>query len=421
MITVNFIAFSKVRGGAAKAASRFYLIIRNCFDTNFFVAEDGKVSLYNIFFFLKRVLSYLFCFYCIKNTGTKCSVNFFSHRSFKKALALNEGLVNIHWINNDTISIFDLKKTPYASIITLHDEWLYCGIEHYFDINSEFNNSVYSCDISNKKNKHISYLHKFVWGHKIKAFKGRGDLVITCPSKWLADRAKKSLVLKDCDVRILYNPVDVTIFKKNNDGILKKSSEIIEKDFFTRKLIVFGAVGGSKNKLKGYEELSLALHILSKKPAFTDKVLIGLFGAKEKGLSSLHGFPVVEFGYIKSEQEMATIYSKAYATIVPSKVEAFGQVAAESQACETPVIAFDTSGLKDVVIDGKTGFLAKPFSSQSLADKIEQLINLDNDDYVRLSRNARQHVIDNFSFDVVAESYKKIIEEQWKKKQEANK
>jgi len=188
-----------------------------------------------------------------------------------------------------------------------------------------------------------------------------------------------------------------------------------------RFLILFGAVGGTRNKLKGFAELLEALELLARTGSLKSKVMLGLFGGEKQGIKELHGFPVHEFGYIKSEQEMAEIYSTAHVTLVPSKLEAFGQVAAESQACGTPVIAFNTSGLKDVVIDGKTGLLAVPFSSVSLAEKIEQILNMPSEKYSQLCKDARLHVIETFSNAVISQQYKSIIKEQLLKKQEANK
>ena len=46
----------------------------------------------------------------------------------------------------------------------------------------------------------------------------------------------------------------------------------------------------------------------------------------------------------------------------------------ESQACGTPVIAFNSGGLEDVVDDKKTGYLIKPFDYKLLANKILRIL-----------------------------------------------
>jgi len=50
--------------------------------------------------------------------------------------------------------------------------------------------------------------------------------------------------------------------------------------------------------------------------------------------------------------------------------EPFGMVAAEAQACGTPVVAFRRGGLGEVIADGVTGFLAPPADLQGFAEAV---------------------------------------------------
>jgi glycosyltransferase involved in cell wall biosynthesis len=52
---------------------------------------------------------------------------------------------------------------------------------------------------------------------------------------------------------------------------------------------------------------------------------------------------------------------RAAVVLCPAKwEEPFGMVAAEAQACGTPVVAFRRGALSEVVVDGTTGFLVAP-------------------------------------------------------------
>ena len=64
------------------------------------------------------------------------------------------------------------------------------------------------------------------------------------------------------------------------------------------------------------------------------------------------------------------MYSAADVVVVPSIEDNQPQVGLEAMACGTPVIAFDTCGLPEYVIDGKTGWLCPVADSDALADKI---------------------------------------------------
>src|SRR5213082_2109506 len=51
------------------------------------------------------------------------------------------------------------------------------------------------------------------------------------------------------------------------------------------------------------------------------------------------------------------LYSDAAVFICPSIYEPFGIINIEAMACETPVVASAVGGIKEVVIEGETGFL----------------------------------------------------------------
>lgn len=411
---VKIVAFSFKRGGAAKAAARFSGLVGDKYRVKNVAADECCSPFQYYLHLLKRLVSYALVFPFAIKSPVKLSANIFGCSKVLACLSKDANTVfNIHWINNDSLSVFDFKKIPLYSIITLHDEWLYCGVEHYFNPKKDFSLSPYVLD-SNKNRCHYSFLHKWVWYQKKKAFSHRKDLIITCPSRWLADRAKSSKILGKCDIRVLYNPVDTSLFEPLSHSIVKsKRHELgVDGKFF----LIFGAVGGSENTLKGFDKVASAMEILASDPDLNEKLALGFFGGEKKGIKEFYGFSVHEFGYINSEEYMAKIYSVAHATLVPSIVEAFGQVAAESQSCGTPVISFDTSGLRDVVIPGVTGMLADPFSPESLADCIRKMVYLPLGDYQEISLRARQYVVENFSNSVVCGEYNSIIDEQVRNK-----
>ena len=67
-------------------------------------------------------------------------------------------------------------------------------------------------------------------------------------------------------------------------------------------------------------------------------------------------------------------FSSAYVTVVPSVVEAFGFVVIESFSVKTPVIGSNTSGIAEIIRDGKDGFLFEPKNAADLSSKILKLL-----------------------------------------------
>lgn len=78
------------------------------------------------------------------------------------------------------------------------------------------------------------------------------------------------------------------------------------------------------------------------------------------------------FGFV-SEEEKFSLLSKAWILIHPSKKEGWGLTVIEAASQKTPTLGYNVEGLKDSVINGKTGVLVKP-NPLDLAKKLEELL-----------------------------------------------
>ncbi len=106
------------------------------------------------------------------------------------------------------------------------------------------------------------------------------------------------------------------------------------------------------------------------------------------------------------------VYSAADVFVIPSLQESFGQTALEAMACGTPVVWFETTGITDVITDGKTGLFAKLGDAKDLEAKLTQMLE---DDAARLEmgRHARIFAAENFTYEKqgakYAELYSKVL------------
>jgi glycosyltransferase involved in cell wall biosynthesis len=85
--------------------------------------------------------------------------------------------------------------------------------------------------------------------------------------------------------------------------------------------------------------------------------------------------------------------------------EPFGLVAAEAQACGTPVVAFKRGALSEVIMDGFTGFLVPPDDVQAAADVLSKVAGISRRD---CRENAEQHLDLELSLDAHERLYRRM-------------
>jgi glycosyltransferase involved in cell wall biosynthesis len=111
----------------------------------------------------------------------------------------------------------------------------------------------------------------------------------------------------------------------------------------------------------------------------------------------------------QSQEQLVPLYRAATAVVIPSEGEGLGLVAVEAQLCETPVIAFRSGGLPDVVSDGATGLLTPPGDVRALAAAMDAVLARD-DRGASLGKAGRDAALARFSPNVVASHYASIYE-----------
>jgi alpha-maltose-1-phosphate synthase len=127
-----------------------------------------------------------------------------------------------------------------------------------------------------------------------------------------------------------------------------------------------------------------------------------------------------------SKREVIQLYSHARVFCCPSVYEPFGIINLEAMACEAAVVASATGGIKEVVVDGDTGYLV-PFEhdpvtsfpiaperfAKDLGAKISDLL-ADPEKCARFGNAGRRRVEQTFSWGKIADQtialYQELIE-----------
>ncbi len=90
--------------------------------------------------------------------------------------------------------------------------------------------------------------------------------------------------------------------------------------------------------------------------------------------------------------------------VIPSHREGFGTAVLEAAACGVPAIASDIYGLRDAVVDRKTGLVVPVRDEAALGRALESIVE-DSELRERLGRSAAQRVRDMFGRDRLADAY----------------
>ena len=118
--------------------------------------------------------------------------------------------------------------------------------------------------------------------------------------------------------------------------------------------------------------------------------------------NQLEGY--VEFLEDLSNDELTYQMKKSNVLVLPSTREGFGMVLTEANTCYTPVVAYASGGVVEVVEDNVSGYLIEPENIQELEEKIKFILT-NKEEQERLSISGREYVEEKFNWDVLIEQY----------------
>lgn len=218
----------------------------------------------------------------------------------------------------------------------------------------------------------------------------RADAV-TCVSSWLAAIARPFTPRQPI---VAPMPADTAVFVPGGQR--------------SRERILFV---GRLSEQKGILDAVEALARMRRTDAALDVVGEGaLRAAVESRVGQLGLGDQVRFHASMPPRELAAMYQRAAALVVPSSGEGLGLVAVEAQLCETPVIAYDSGGLADVVQNDVTGLLVSTGNIDSLAAAAGRVLD-DRALAQRLGETGRARALARFAPEAAARTYASIYRE----------
>ena len=247
---------------------------------------------------------------------------------------------------------------------TLHDMWAFCGAEHY---TTDYRwRDGYRRD--NRPTHESGFdLNRHTWQRKCKHW--RLPLQIVCPSQWLADCVSASSLMHAWPVEVVPYPIDLNRWQPIDQRLARQLLDLPQEC----PLLLFGAMGGGNDPRKGIDLLLEAIAHLRSEPCLQNLHLL-VFGQLAPQSPPKLDFPVHYTGHLHDDLSLRALYSAADAFVLPSRQDNLPNTGLEAHACGTPVVAFNTGGLPDIVADRVTGALAEPFEPASLAAAIRWVL-----------------------------------------------
>lgn len=115
--------------------------------------------------------------------------------------------------------------------------------------------------------------------------------------------------------------------------------------------------------------------------------------------------------YLGATDDVMSVIARSDCVVLPSYREGLSRVLLEAASMAKPLIATDVPGCNGVVDDGVTGYLCEVKDVQSLAEQMEKMLKLSNNEIQEMGRAGRRKVVNEYSEQLVIDKYLDVIEE----------
>ena len=344
-------------GGAAIAASRLLQALRRQgVDASMMCRKNdfGKQSWTSL---LERIVIWAFNGFTKKNLWATDIALFGQDITHTKEYR-EADVIHLHWVNQGFISLSNIRRfirDGKKVVWTMHDAWNTMGAYHL------------------ETQRQETLLERWTRKRKAKLYSLNKIQFVTC-SQWLKGEAERSPLTEQLTIKAIPNPIDTELFMPSEN-----------KTHARRVLFVAQNVN---NPMKGMKYLDEAIKQLKGDDA-VELIALGR-----------------DVPYINNEKDMVSLYNSVDAFVLPSLSENLPNTIMEAMACGVPCVGFDVGGIPEMIDHKENGFLARYKNVDDLAEGIRYVLSPDN--HERLSRQAREKVMQCYSEENVAKKYMEI-------------
>lgn len=261
-------------------------------------------------------------------------------------LVQDADIINLHWIGSVLNYPSFFKRVVAPIVWTLHDMNPFLGIAH-FSRDQQLNPQWAKLENKVQHLKTMS-IHKHKQIH----------VVELC--KWMQDYSTQSIAFKKYPHSIIYNSLDVSTFKRYDKKLVRLLLGLPDD----RPIFLFCAQYVDYHTRKGID----ILDEVTKR--YDGDVLFLVVGSSHGQTNN----KVIYYGAVNDSRLMAMLYSAADAYLLPSREDNLPNTMLEALCCGTPVIAFKTGGMVDIIKDYFNGILVSEISTEAYLNGIKLYI-----------------------------------------------
>lgn len=319
-------------------------------------------------------------------------------RLVKKIKEIKPDIIHLHNLHGYYINykiLFEyLNSTTIPVVWTLHDCWSFTGhCSHFVGANCE-KWKTHCADCPLKKAYPASWWldqSKRNYDLKKRLFSANKNLHIVAVSQWLAELVKQSY-LKNADIRVINNGVDINTFSPN----------------ISEKVPKFSILGVSSvwTKSKGLHDFYHLRETLS-----ADQYDITLVGLSDNQIKLLPQ-GIKGIARTNSVEELVHYYNSADVVLSLSYGESMGLTPVEGMACGTPAIVYNNTAQPELVAPN-TGIVVNQGNIQELCQAIYTIQNNGKQYYSSACRNrAETYYNKEARYQEYVDLYKELISKQ---------
>jgi len=242
---------------------------------------------------------------------------------------------------------------------------------------------------------------------------------VIVPAQVIASQLRQVLNLPSERLQVIYYPVNPSSIDSQEESEAQQSRlECLDRLGIPRQCRVIGIVGRIR-PVKGQRILLKSFATLRKR--FPDIVLLMLYRDTNETEAEWQGLlqdlvesnlqqSVYLYGYREDVLEIMRHTDIGVVSSVDSEV--ICRVAVEFFSVGTPVVAFPTGALPEIIQDGVTGRIAKDKSAEALAEILEWMLE-SPERIAEFGKNARQQSLERFDPNKLLEQTLSVYEQSW--------